>query len=290
MTYFDTDSNYSEQSETKMSQLSHSSLSLSNTSKGERLRRIRCRRWCFTWNNYPKDYMSQLSQYFGNASFVFQPEIGEKGTEHIQGYVEFKYQKDFNTLHKKFPDIHWEKCKNKKASIEYCSKKDTRCGEIIAKGIHIKEEIEDPLQGLEFYDWQKEIIKIINTKPDRRTIHWYWEEFGNSGKTTLAFHLCLKNEKYILVDGKANDVKCAVAQMVHEKKYPKLVMWDLSRTREDYVSYESIEKIKNGIFFSGKYESGMVQYNPPHVIVFANFPPDTSKLSKDRWHIVEIIL
>ena len=38
-------------------------------------------------------------------------------------------------------------------------------------------------------------------------------------------------------------------------------------------------------FFSGKYESGMVRYNKPHVIIFANCRPDIEKLSKDRWKV-----
>jgi hypothetical protein len=49
-----------------------------------------------------------------------------------------------------------------------------------------------------------------------------------------------------------------------------------------------MENVKDGLFFSTKYESGMVRYNPPHVIVFANVPPDVTKMSADRWVIKEI--
>ena len=44
-----------------------------------------------------------------------------------------------------------------------------------------------------------------------------------------------------------------------------------------------MEAIKNGCFFSGKYESGMVRFNSPHILVFANEPPERTKLSQDRW-------
>lgn len=47
-----------------------------------------------------------------------------------------------------------------------------------------------------------------------------------------------------------------------------------------------IEQIKNGIYFSGKYESQMKYDKPPHVVVFSNTMPDQSKLSADRWNIV----
>lgn len=53
----------------------------------------------------------------------------------------------------------------------------------------------------------------------------------------------------------------------------------------EYVSYSALEELKDGIFFSGKYESSMVMTNNLHIFVFANFEPDRSKLSKDRWEI-----
>lgn len=57
---------------------------------------------------------------------------------------------------------------------------------------------------------------------------------------------------------------------------------------ENYVSYEAIESVKDGIFFSGKYESGMTIFNQPHIICFANFAPDIGKMSSDRWKIFEL--
>ncbi len=57
---------------------------------------------------------------------------------------------------------------------------------------------------------------------------------------------------------------------------------------EDYVSYQALEEIKDGIFFSGKYEGGMKIFNSPHVICFANFSPAEHKLSGDRWVVEEV--
>jgi len=39
---------------------------------------------------------------------------------------------------------------------------------------------------------------------------------------------------------------------------------------------------------SGKYEGSIVDRNPPHLVIFANFPPDQSKLSRDRWFVYKI--
>lgn len=67
-----------------------------------------------------------------------------------------------------------------------------------------------------------------------------------------------------------------------------ICIMDFPRTVEGYVSYSAIEEIKNGMFFNGKFESSMVMFNTPHIVIFANFLPDTSKLSKDRWVIENI--
>jgi hypothetical protein len=69
---------------------------------------------------------------------------------------------------------------------------------------------------------------------------------------------------------------------------PTSVIIDIPRSRLDYVSYTAIEEIKNGCFFSTKYESDMVVFNSPHIICFANAYPETSQMSADRWKIYEI--
>jgi hypothetical protein len=67
-----------------------------------------------------------------------------------------------------------------------------------------------------------------------------------------------------------------------------ILIFDLQRAKEDYIPYGTIEQLKNGIFFSGKYEASTHVINSPHVICFANYPPDKYKLSADRWNIIEI--
>jgi hypothetical protein len=59
----------------------------------------------------------------------------------------------------------------------------------------------------------------------------------------------------------------------------------LSRTQADKIDhiYSLMESFKNGRIFSPKYESISKTFKPCHVVVFANFIPDHSKLSQDRW-------
>ncbi len=94
----------------------------------------------------------------------------------------------------------------------------------------------------------------------------------------------------IIVGGKASDAGYAIQQYIEKNgEGPKIVILDVPRTKSaEYISYESIENIKNGCFFSGKYEGGMVRFNKPHIIVFANEPPESSRMSADRWNITQL--
>ena len=136
----------------------------------------------------------------------------------------------------------------------------------------------------------KKILKLLEETPDDRTINWYWEETGNVGKSSLVKHIYLKyKDEVAIANGKGNDVRNQINNHVNlAKNNIKIAILDISRTSEEFVSYEVIEQIKNGLMYSGKYEGGVCCFNSPHVIVFANFGPKTESLSEDRWNIVEI--
>lgn len=246
----------------------------------------RGRYWCFTINN-PIMSGEELSMTLSVGEYVFQLECGESGTNHYQGFIGFKNARTFASIKKLLPTAHIEKCKNMHAAKAYCSKSDTRI-QGPWTNIVTREEIRDPLKDVTLHEWQRNIIKLCDTQPDTRTIHWYHDSVGNSGKTSLAKHLCLTYpEKVLYLCGKAADMKYGVCEFI-KKNDLKIVIIDLTRSVENFVSYQGIEEIKNGIFYNTKYESKMVIYNSPHVIVFANFEPELYKLSLDRWNIVDI--
>lgn len=80
-------------------------------------------------------------------------------------------------------------------------------------------------------------------------------------------------------NGKSADIAYAI------KGTPKIVVFDFSRSQEEHLNYAIIEDVKNGLVFSPKYESCCKIFPIPHVIVFANWPPDMNKMSIDRWDI-----
>lgn len=245
----------------------------------------RCRNWVLTLNNYTEDEYNLILDYFKHTKhYILGREVGEENeTPHLQGYFSAKHAVSFNTLKNLCSRAHWAVAKGSaQHNLKYCKKENNYVTNITED---VKDVMLETLSRLEWRDWQKEIISILDGKPDDRKIYWYWDEVGGNGKTTLAKYLCLKHKDCVYIGGKASDMKYAICEM--EQK-PRTVIIDITRSQEHYISYQGIEEVKNGIFFNTKYESKMVIYDIPHIIIFANFKPDVLKLSIDRWEIINI--
>lgn len=249
--------------------------------------------WVFTLNNYTE---AEIVEFLADSSivpgirYVFQEEIGEDtGTPHLQGYVCFSTKARPKS---KFTSnrIWWEKCRKVKASIDYAQKVETRKpgGRIWKQGIKIIKAIKC-LKSEDLYEYQKTIEKLIQEEPDERSIYWFWEPVGKVGKSVFCKYLVVKHHALIL-SGKGADMKYGVMKYVEKTgAYPEILILDIPRCCEGYISHSGIEEVKNGCFFSPKYESGMVIGNCPHIVCFANFYPAVSKMSADRWKIFDII-
>lgn len=247
-------------------------------------------RWCFTFHKYTQKDIETINSAnsAGIIKFIiFSEELGkEKKTPHLQGYLEFSKKNRPSSLSEYFPNtVHWEVAKgNRDQNERYISKEDGNCwknGKLMRKVKILKEN--------EMWIWETELLKIINVEPDDRTIHWYWEENGNSGKSTFTKYLVAKH-KAITLSSKTGDMKYGIISYKETSgDYPDIIIIDIPRSVDlDYLSYTGIEEIKNGCFFSSKYESKQVIMPNPHIIIFSNEEPNVNKMSKDRWKIHEI--
>lgn len=243
--------------------------------------------WCFTLNNYNDTEYDEIINICTKNQWEYG--IGKEGaskTPHLQGWISSKKRiRPMETIKNK--RIHWEKCKGSKdQNIEYCKKEG-----LYTTNVKSKEEIGKLCKILtheQLYPWQKDVVEMIKSEPDDRKILWIWDECGCTGKTALAKHLAFYYDA-IGLDGKKNDMLYAASEKTNgnmEKIFIFQIM--LSRTMEHFVSYDAIEKLKDGYWFSGKYESKDTIIRPPHVIILANFEPDKKKLSKDRWQIINL--
>lgn len=242
------------------------------------------KRWCFTLNNYTEDQFVHIQTICNrnSAKFIIGKEVGESGTPHLQGYIEFSRRLRPRKLF--FDAIHWESARGSRAdNVGYCSKD----GNYIVFGFYV----DKPLILLtedQMYPWQKWLFDLLKKDPDSRTVIWIWDSKGNIGKSAFAKAMCA-NHNAISVDGKANDI----FNGIHNFKevtgaFPTTIFIDCPRHNIDYMNYGAIEKVKNGHIFNGKYESKQLIFNSPHVVVFANTPPDYTKFSRDRWIVKEI--
>lgn len=239
--------------------------------------------WCFTLNNYKKTDIDDILNLNSSIvpKFIFQEEVGECGTPHLQGYIMFKTKKRPKSIFNN-ERIHWEKCRNIKAAIEYCQKEDTRNGKIYYRGIKKPPKCINPDKP-----WQQNVLAIVEREPDDRSIYWFWDEVGGIGKSALAKYLAIKKNALVL-SGKAADMKYAICKMLEKNEEPGIIIIDIPRSYKNFLSYTGIEEIKNGCFFNTKYESQMCVFNAPHILVFANSEPNYEAMSKDRWIVEEL--
>lgn len=138
--------------------------------------------------------------------------------------------------------------------------------------------------------WQAALLDRVQQPPDDRTIMWFYDPVGQAGKSTIAKILC-SNYGGIMLGGKHTD-------MFHAYDGEKIVVVNLPRSSMNvdsqdnakfFCPYGAIEAIKDGHFFSGKYESRhyIRDYNV-HIIVFSNHLPENDKWTSDRLSIIHL--
>lgn len=243
--------------------------------------------WHFVFNNYEIHHIDGLDALFKEicVDWIFQEEIGKCGTAHLQGAIRLKKPMRYTEFS---PDkkIHWEPQKSLN-NTNYCSKNDDtkKPGGRVCYGGSYKPKIELKLIS-PTKDWQIEILEILKTEPDDRRVHWFWSEKGGIGKSQFAKLLVAKHNALFFEEGKKADIMKLIFD-APESRLRQIVI-DVPRDNGNNVSYKSIESIKNGMIYSSKYEGGYKLFNSPHVIVFANEPPQEHRLSADRWFIKNI--
>lgn len=291
-----------------------------------------CARWCLTLNNYPEDWLAPLkASDLVTYAVVGEEGLGEEGTPHLQGYIEFSKRMRITALKKWEITVwgtaraHWERTKATATENKvYCSKEKkfeewgtprrqgqrsdlrgllegVRSGKSFVElaedhgsvharyykyceeyGKRLTEEKERKRRILEagaqvLHAWQRELRLHVLAQEDRK-VCWVWEADGNVGKSFLGCYMGAVDSAFVVTGGKHGDIAEAYAMQ-------ELIVFDLTRTMEDKVPYKMMESYKDGNVFAPKYRSRMLLMPHCKVVVMANFEPDRSMLSEDRWCI-----
>tara|TARA_B100000519_G_C14166266_1_gene401694 strand:+ start:115 stop:1047 length:933 start_codon:yes stop_codon:yes gene_type:complete len=265
------------------------------------------RYWCFTLPNYTNRDICRILGIDKSIvpGFVFQEEKSEPddkevedkkwmkgGLLHLQGVIDYGKDKKGRPLNK-FKEIlghdrtHWEKTRDIKASVKYCSKVHTRIGKTYWRGWTKPWRAPRPEP---WRWWNEQFHNILRQPNSERKIWWYWTFDGNKCKTLAIKHAMQCFEGCKLLSGKGADMKHCVAKYYHDVgKAPHACIFNFARAvMKSDIDYTGMEEIQDMLFFSGKYDSSDVNGKWPHMIVFANTPPMENMMSEDRWCIQNI--
>lgn len=161
---------------------------------------------CFTLNNYTEEEFVSIKSW--KCSYlVVGKEVGENGTPHLQGYVEWSSPKKFSTLKKLNGRIHWELRRGtSKQASDYCKKDGNfyEAGEINEQGSRsdlneVTKYIMDnrptpemvmmayPVAFAKYHKSLSEMCNMIRSKPrtEKPRVFWLWGKAG-TGKTRAA--------------------------------------------------------------------------------------------------------
>jgi len=86
---------------------------------------IRTRKFCGTLNNFSNEECTSL-ETIECDNLIYQKEVGEEGTPHLQFSIRFKWPRTEMSVRKMIPRAHIEVVKHWNASVNYCMKEDTR--------------------------------------------------------------------------------------------------------------------------------------------------------------------
>lgn len=267
------------------------------------------KKWCMTLHGgLPHDF-DKLKEFFDTDAVscaCISKEFGEHRIHpHWQGYFELKEAS--RNIRRNISNVlghentHLAKAKGSKqqcVAYVYGTTKPYEIGQVVyTKNCEVPESYDDT--ALKFWtEWQprpfqKQIIDLIKSeRADRRTIYWIYDKVGKSGKSILCEYLMLYHGA-IITGTKGSDMKHAIVRYQEITKHQPVIIC-LNMARSASFSKDtalSIEEIKDGLFFSGKFNSGAyIAINKPYVFIFANHNPAKYKhfFTEDRWKVYSI--
>lgn len=141
--------------------------------------------------------------------------------------------------------------------------------------------------------WELDLMEMVSGEPNCRDIIWVYDFVGNQGKTAFTKFMYMNdpNSWFIAKDmGTARDAATCIQGALNKGWNHHGMILGLPRAAENHTRmYEYIEDIKDGMITAQKYAGETCVFDNPHIIIFSNWIPTVSNLSRDRWKIFEIL-
>lgn len=141
--------------------------------------------------------------------------------------------------------------------------------------------------------WQLTLSDMLTTTPNDRDVIWVFDDIGNTGKSWFAKYMC---QLHPTLYRRSTDMGTSrdAATIIEGELQSGWEAWGLfinmARQAEHHSRmYQYFENIKDGQITTQKYQGRSLEFDEPHLIIFANWPPRVRELSLDRWKIFEIV-
>lgn len=281
--------------------------------------------FAFTWSMAqlePDDYHEHIEAMklsFNNSKdYCFQVECtwpeNDSPNVHMQGYFRTNKAVRPITLQNKYQAVGFQGIHIQPASMNgidalrnYCMKTESRMlGPWTKRPVmpwEMKQEEDsnmitenDFIQEKDLWDWQRQLIQEVSRPVgiDKRTIYWVWSRATvGMGKSSIAEYMRWHLGADMITFKSANDMMSQVYAAQRKRIFlimlPHTLAFNSSFSIKDL--YASIEQVKDGYYDNQKCKAGQkaIWVKRPHVVVFANFPPDTDKLTHDRLRVKELV-
>lgn len=235
------------------------------------------KRWCFTLNNYLEYDVEKISSIVPEFCFksLVAKEVGECGTPHLQGFVEFFSKKRPKSVFNYTDRINWRLANgDDQSQADYIGVDGAKGGTAEPPFIRLNMPMPTvPIRTIkleDFYPWQKELYEIFRQPCpwDDRTIYWRYGD-ANIGKTQFAKWCCIHLRAVVL----GGTAKHMLAQAQNAKAGFYIILLSYG---DEIVSYRAIEQIKDGLFSTGFGcdNNRMEITNAPHILIIGNEAPD----------------
>lgn len=179
-------------------------------------------------------------------------------------------------------------CKTERDALRLAKKPSDALG--ILTLYNKREEVKMEAPDIELYDWQKELLSIVKGPVHDRKVFWYMDKVGGSGKSTFADWLEAKEGALIINQmGSERDSASLILGALESGWDSRIVVVNIQRSKViGPPFYDSLECIKDGRVTTTKWQGKSKRFPKPHVVVFANIPPDRKCMSEDRWVLKDI--